>query len=101
MGFQTISVKEAVNNINANLNGWFLPAVQRPYVWGSRYESEKYISHIGKYPVINLSLKCGKQPTFEMAFKALSRCIAREYKRHRFINRRRLAKSNNSDITCC
>ena len=47
--------------------------------------SEKYISHIGKYPVINLSLKCGKQPTFEMAFKALSRCIAREYKRHRFI----------------
>ena len=37
MGFQTISVKEAVNNINANLNGWFLPAVQRPYVWGSRY----------------------------------------------------------------
>ncbi len=24
-------------------NGWFLPAVQRPYVWGSRYENELYI----------------------------------------------------------
>ena len=48
-------------------------------------ESEKYISHMGKYPVINLSLKCGKHPTFEMAFEALSKCIAREYKRHRFI----------------
>lgn len=43
MGFQTISVKEAVNNINCSTNGWYLPAVQRPYVWGSRYESEKYI----------------------------------------------------------
>ena len=56
MGFQTISVKEAVNNINANSNGWFLPAVQRPYVWGSRYESEKYIcklfdSILNGYPI--------------------------------------------------
>lgn len=56
MGFQTISVKEAVNNVNANANGWFLPAVQRPYVWGSRYESEKYIcklfdSILNGYPI--------------------------------------------------
>lgn len=56
MGFLTISVKEAVNNINANSNGWFLPAVQRPYVWGSRYESEKYIcklfdSILNGYPI--------------------------------------------------
>ena len=43
MSYLTISVKEAVGNINAQNNGWFLPAVQRPYVWGSRYESEKYI----------------------------------------------------------
>ncbi len=43
MSFTSISVKEAVENINAANNGWFLPAVQRPYVWGSRYESEKYI----------------------------------------------------------
>lgn len=56
MSFQTISVKEAVNNINATSNGWFLPAVQRPYVWGSRYESEKYIcklfdSILNGYPI--------------------------------------------------
>lgn len=43
MGFSSMSVKEAIENINATSNGWFLPAVQRPYVWGSRYESEKYI----------------------------------------------------------
>ena len=43
MSFLSISVKEAIENINATHNGWFLPAVQRPYVWGSRFESEKYI----------------------------------------------------------
>ena len=43
MSFLSISVKEAIEKINAINNGWFLPAVQRPYVWGSRYESEKYI----------------------------------------------------------
>ena len=43
MGFLSLSVREAMENINATHNGWFLPAVQRPYVWGSRYESEKYI----------------------------------------------------------
>jgi len=43
MSYKTISVKEAVRHINNAVNGWFLPAVQRPYVWGSRYESEEYI----------------------------------------------------------
>lgn len=56
MSYLTISVKEAVRNINAQNNGWFLPAVQRPYVWGSRYESEKYIcklfdSIVKQYPI--------------------------------------------------
>lgn len=41
-----MSVKEAVENVNANVNGWFLPSVQRPYVWGSRYECEKYIAKL-------------------------------------------------------
>lgn len=35
-----ISLKEAIGKINKE---WFLPAIQRPYVWGNRYESEKYI----------------------------------------------------------
>ena len=56
MKYETISIKEAVNNVNGNSNGWFLPAVQRPYVWGSRYESEKYIcrlfdSILNGYPI--------------------------------------------------
>lgn len=46
MSYLSISVKELVNNINANNNGWFLPAVQRPYVWASRFESEKYICNL-------------------------------------------------------
>ena len=38
--YTPISIKEAVCKVN---NGWYLPAIQRPYVWGNRYESEKYI----------------------------------------------------------
>ena len=43
MSYLGISVKEAINSINNSVNGWFLPAIQRPYVWGSRYENELYI----------------------------------------------------------
>lgn len=32
---------------------------------------EKYTSHIGQYPVINLSLKSSKQPNFDLAFKCI------------------------------
>lgn len=46
---------------------------------------EEYTSHMGKYPVINLSLKSAKQPTFEMAYESLRRQIAGEYERHKFI----------------
>lgn len=42
MSYSGISVKEAINKINHH-DGWFLPAVQRPYVWGSRHENEQYI----------------------------------------------------------
>lgn len=40
MSYLGISIKEAMEKIN---NDWFLPAIQRPYVWGSRYNSERYI----------------------------------------------------------
>ena len=43
MSYLGISIKEAINNANCGTNGWFLPAIQRPYVWGSRYENEIYI----------------------------------------------------------
>jgi len=43
MSYLGISIKEAINNANSGTNGWFLPAIQRPYVWGSRYENDIYI----------------------------------------------------------
>jgi uncharacterized protein with ParB-like and HNH nuclease domain len=43
MSYDGISIKEAISKINSDNGGWFLPAIQRPYVWGSRYESEQYI----------------------------------------------------------
>jgi hypothetical protein len=43
MSYEGISVKDAIESINKPSKGWFLPAVQRPYVWGSRYENEQYI----------------------------------------------------------
>lgn len=46
---------------------------------------EKYTSHMGQYPVINLSLKSAKQPTFELAYISIRRRIAEEYKRHEYI----------------
>ena len=53
MSYIGISVKEALSKINQT---WFLPAIQRPYVWGSRYESEAYICKLfdslyHKYPI--------------------------------------------------
>ena len=48
-------------------------------------EGEKYTSHMGEYPVINLSLKSAKQPTFELAYSCLKEKIIDEFKRHRYI----------------
>ena len=45
----------------------------------------QYLSHMGQYPVINLSLKSGKQPDFDMAYHMLIRQIAEEYLRHKYI----------------
>ena len=46
---------------------------------------ETYLSHMGQYPVINLTLKSGKQPTFPLALRALTEDIAYEYRRHFYI----------------
>lgn len=43
MSYQAVSIKEAMNKINATTNGWFLPQIQRPYVWGGRHGSESYV----------------------------------------------------------
>ncbi|HIX47722.1 MAG TPA: ATP-binding protein [Candidatus Mediterraneibacter caccavium] len=46
---------------------------------------EEYTRHIGQYPVIFLSLKSAKQPTFEMAYLSLVDVIINEYERHSYV----------------
>ena len=45
----------------------------------------KYLSHMGNYCVIHLSLKSAKQPDFERGFLMLKRQIADEFRRHRYL----------------
>ncbi len=46
---------------------------------------EKYIHYMGQFPVISLSLKSAKQPTFDIAYKVLIDEISSEFKRHRYV----------------
>lgn len=48
---------------------------------------EEYTDHMGQYPVINLSLKSGKQPTFELTYECIIDEISKEYIRHIFITK--------------
>ena len=46
---------------------------------------EEYTKHMGQYPVIFLSLKSAKQPTYEMALEKLQKELVKEYRRHNYI----------------
>lgn len=46
---------------------------------------ERYTQQMGKYPVIRLSLKSGKQSTFSSAYFKLCEELQREYHRHRYV----------------
>ncbi|MCM1127905.1 MAG: ATP-binding protein [Lachnospiraceae bacterium] len=46
---------------------------------------EEYCRQMGKYPVINLTLKSAKQPVFESAYAKIKLEIAEEFKRHQQI----------------
>ena len=48
-------------------------------------EKELCEKYQGKYPVITLSLKSTKQPTFELAYQMIAEQIASEFKRHRYL----------------
>ncbi len=48
-------------------------------------EGEQYLSCMGQYPVISLTLKSAKQPNFSLALRALTEDIAGEYRRHFYI----------------
>ena len=43
---------------------------------------EKYHEYMGQYPVISISLKSMKQPTYETAFARFRSLITREFERH-------------------
>jgi hypothetical protein len=56
MSYAGYSVREILDKLNASNNGWYLPQVQRQYVWGARHESEDYIcllldSILKRYPI--------------------------------------------------
>lgn len=44
-----------------------------------------YTEQMGKYPMINLSLKSAKQPDYEMAYRSVVDEIAQEYRRHDYV----------------
>lgn len=46
---------------------------------------EPYLSCMGQYPVIFLSLKSAKQPTYEMAYRLICEEITEEYRRHAYV----------------
>lgn len=48
---------------------------------------ERYTKHMGRYPVISLSLKSAKQPDFPTAVQVVEEQIAEEFKRHRYVLR--------------
>ena len=46
---------------------------------------ERYTRHMGQYPVISLTLKSGKQSTFENSMELLRTNLADEFRRHRYL----------------
>lgn len=45
-------------------------------------QGKEYLSHMGKYPVISLTLKSCKHPDFDMVFESIKDEIIKEYNRH-------------------
>lgn len=43
---------------------------------------EKYTAYMAKYPVISISLKSMKQPTYELSYIQMKKVIAEEFRRH-------------------
>lgn len=46
---------------------------------------EEYTGHMGKYPVLNLTLKSAKQENFDMAYYMIQTAVSAEFERHRRI----------------
>ncbi len=46
---------------------------------------ERYTSEMGQYPVIKVSLKSAKQPSYEMAYNCLKNEVIDEFERHSYV----------------
>ena len=46
---------------------------------------EKYLSHLGKYPVISLSMKSMEQDTFQDTIAEFSKIISVEFRKHKYL----------------
>lgn len=61
-------------------------------------EREAYGQHMGKYPVITLSLKSAKQPDFDMAYQCMVQDISYEYDRHSYVLKGNALSDAQKDI---
>lgn len=63
------------------------PIDNSQYFFGKKISfcGEAYMGKMGRYPVINLTLKSAKQPTYEMAYLVLKDNIREEYRRHKYV----------------
>lgn len=52
---------------------------------GIMMAGDNYTKHMGQYPVISLSMKSAKQPSFDKAYGMLKRQIANEFRRHLYV----------------
>ena len=48
-------------------------------------QGKEYEKCMGRYPVINLTLKSAKQPTFASAYNKIKNELADEFQRHRYV----------------
>lgn len=62
---------------------------------------DKYLSHMGQYPVISLSLKSMKQNNFEDAFKIFKQIIADEFERHSKIHKKLSTSKQKQFLDFC
>ena len=60
---------------------------------------EKYLAHMGQYPVISLSLKSAKQATFAMAHASLIDDIIKEFERHAYVLSGEMTERNREQFT--
>lgn len=58
---------------------------------------EAYTSQMGRYPVINLTLKSAKQGDYETACYMMRECIASEFERHKYVIERERTKLSESE----